>query len=300
MTITGMYSAAALSQDELSNIRQLADKCNKEENIELKLNWDMLRERSGQEIHDYLFYDNGDLVGFLGIYQFHSKEVEISGMVHPQYRRKGIFGELVRAAVQGCMLRGVSKLIFICSHGSSSGKAFLESLGAQYSFSEYWMQLDESAGRAGIGKNVQEIKLRLAEPNDLSTIATLNAVGFDMTQADALKFTEESQGYPATLTYVAEARTEDGNMRPVGKIDVRLENSKAFIFGFVVAAEERGRGYGRTILNDTIVAVKEKDETASIALEVAVKNERALSLYESSGFRVSRITNYYDLIIMND
>jgi ribosomal protein S18 acetylase RimI-like enzyme/N-acetylglutamate synthase-like GNAT family acetyltransferase len=294
-----MHSTAKLSQEELKEISQLADLCNKHENIELKLNWNMLRERSGQETNDYMFYENGQLVGFLGIYQFRSTEVEISGMVHPLHRRKGIFGELVRAAKQECVLRGVPKLIFICQNGSSSGKAYLEALGAKYSFSEYWMQLNDSVGGIRDRRNEQGITLRLAESHDLPTIVRLNAVGFDMTEADALKIVEKAYESPSIRTYVAVVRIEDGSLRSVGKINVRLEDGKAFISGFVVGVDDRGRGYGRAILNDTVAAIKGEDETASIALEVAVENGRALGLYESSGFRVSKATDYYDLVLLN-
>ncbi|WP_205699992.1 hypothetical protein [Cohnella luojiensis] len=51
-------------------------------------------------------------------------------------------------------------------------------------------------------------------------------------------------------------------------------------------------------MKETAAAIKGQDETASIALEVAVENERALWLYESCGFRVSKATDYYEWVLI--
>jgi ribosomal protein S18 acetylase RimI-like enzyme len=82
---------------------------------------------------------------------------------------------------------------------------------------------------------------------------------------------------------------------PIGKINVRQNGGEAFIYGFSVMTEYRGRGYGRDILSETVAVIKSHDDTASIALEVAVDNERALGLYKSCGFRVSNANDYFDL-----
>ncbi len=84
-----------MDSKELEQVGELANLCNLYDGIQLKLNWSMLKERSGKEYSDFLFYEEDQLVGFLGIYQFQSTEAEISGMVHPKHRRKGIFTRLV-------------------------------------------------------------------------------------------------------------------------------------------------------------------------------------------------------------
>ncbi|MHA7962758.1 GNAT family N-acetyltransferase [Paenibacillus sp. CAU 1782] len=293
----GMYSTRQMNDVELEGVSQLAALCNQQDGIELKLNWTMLRERPGKENGDFLFYEDGKLVGFLGIYQFQSREVEISGMVHPLHRRKGIFGQLVGAARQETSSRGVPKMIFICQNGSLPGKAYLDALGTAYSFSEYWMKLEGEASeprpsQLDIG---EKLILRLVEPGDLMAIAKLNAEGFDMTEEDALKFAENSAAQASSPAFVAELRSSGGKeAKIVGKINVRLNNGQAFIYGFVVASSERGKGFGKRILRETIIAIKEMDSGASIALEVAVKNEAALGLYEGTGFVVKKSTDYYE------
>ncbi len=296
MNIYELQARKTLNNDEFDAIRDLAELCNKHESIQLKLNWNMLKERSGEKTNDFLYYENGQLVGFIGMYQFRSTEVEVSGMVHPEHRRKGIFGEMVRVVKQESVSRNIPKLIFICQHGSLSGKSFMETIGAKYSFSEHWMQLEEPAYGASDGKNGSSITLRSAEPRDGDVILQLTVAGFDITESDARKYIEKNRNSPTNQIFIADLRREDGSLLSIGKINVRLDAGKAFIYGFCVKPDYRGRGYGRVILSESIEAIKAQNETASIALEVAASNERALGLYESCGFRVLNANDYFDLV----
>ena len=107
MKHNGIKPCNGLLQAELKEIQQLAQLCNQADGIRLKLNWDMLMERSSEVTNDFLFYSDGILIGFLGIYIFKSTEAEISGMVHPDYHHQGTvsFSALVEAAKQVCKER---------------------------------------------------------------------------------------------------------------------------------------------------------------------------------------------------
>jgi len=291
----GLHARDRLSEAELEEISLLADKCNQYEGIELKLNWNMLRERSGAETSDFLYYESGQLVGFLGIYQFQSKEVEISGMVHPKHRSQGLFGKLVQAAKKECQRRDVPKLVFMCQQGTASAKAVMERWAIPYGYSEYWMQLSEPPVQEE-RERAEALKLREADAGDDAAIIRLNVEGFGLSEEDAASLLEKPNG-PGPRTnrvYVAELAGVDGACRTIGKIHARVVSGNAFIYGFVVASDERGRGHGKAILAKMIKVVRAEHPQAAIALEVAVKNERALGLYESLGFRVSKATDYYE------
>ncbi|MFF2889394.1 GNAT family N-acetyltransferase [Paenibacillus sp. NPDC057967] len=291
--IDGLYGRETLNDTELDAIGLLADTCNRHEGIELKLNWNMLRERSGTETSDFLYYQSGRLVGFLGIYQFQSTEVEISGMVHPRYRRQGIFSQLVQAAREECLRRNVPKLVFMCQQGTASAKAVMDHWSIPYVYSEYWMQLLEPPVQED-REHIGVLKLREADSDDDAVIVRMNVEGFGLSEEDAANLLEKPNGTRTSRVYIADIEGEEGARRTVGKVHARVVNGSAFIYGFVVAASERGRGYGRTILEQAIEVIRAEDPQASIALEVAVKNERALGLYESTGFRISKATDYYE------
>lgn len=295
MNQDGEHAFKRLDAQQLAAIRELADLCNEHDGIILKLNWDMLQDRKDDAIIAFLYYAGGQVVGFLGLYQFLSSEVEVSGMVHPQYRRQGIFGKLVRAAQEECIRRNTGKLIFICERRSDSGRAYAESAGARYNFSEYWMQLGGWNEAALSGTPDAEIALRKAEASDIEILTRLSADGFGMDEADARDYVEASFQSRADTAYIAELRPLNGKPLPIGKIHVMLEEGVAFIFGFCILSQYRKRGYGRRILQHMLHLIRERHEAADAALEVAVENENALGLYTSCGFRIRNANDYYDL-----
>jgi ribosomal protein S18 acetylase RimI-like enzyme len=298
----GIKPCYGLAEKELKEIKKLSLLCNQSDEIRMKLNWDMLRERSAELNNDFLYYKNNILVGFLGIYTFTSKEAEISGMVHPDYRRRGIFQELTEAAARACRRRSIPKLIFICPRSSASGKAFLDALGAAYSFSEYRMEMTEqlenpvqkaSETKASqAGTSLESIRLREAGHPDTELLVRLNMSGFAMTEQDVREYIAASLKSKGEKTYIAELGEE-----PIGKIGVQLSEVAGFIYGFAVLSEYRGKGYGRQILAQAIQSMRSMEPDAQIALEVAVENERALGLYESCGFQAVTAYDYHELYL---
>lgn len=294
----GVHAFKRFDSEKLASIRQLADLCNEHDQIILKLNWDTLQDQKSNSIIGFLYYVDEQVVGFLGLYQFQSSEAEVSGMVHPEYRRQGIFGRLVRAAQEECLRRNTERFIFICERRSESGREYAKSVGANYSFSEYWMQFEDRKDEDSNSIPVApKLELRQADPSDIELLTRLNMGGFDATVADAMEFAQSSFRSELDKTYIAELLQEDGDPLPIGKIHVQLDGNKAFIFGFCILAAHRKQGYGRWILRQMIHTIKRQNEAAEIALEVAVENENALGLYTSCGFKIRNVNDYYDMIL---
>src|SRR5579863_3191118 len=86
----GLIKKQALTRTELAAIAQLADICNSYEDLHISFGWLSTRP-PGDQTSDFLYYQNGLLIGYLNISSYGTKEKELSGMVHPDYRRKGIF-----------------------------------------------------------------------------------------------------------------------------------------------------------------------------------------------------------------
>ncbi|MCL4517404.1 MAG: hypothetical protein M1379_17795 [Firmicutes bacterium] len=76
----------------MQEIRRLADICEQHDGIQLKLNWEMLKNRSLDQTNDFFCYQgshqDGRLIGYLALYGFGSREIELNGMIHPAFRRK--------------------------------------------------------------------------------------------------------------------------------------------------------------------------------------------------------------------
>jgi ribosomal protein S18 acetylase RimI-like enzyme len=281
-----VVARAQLDEAELAAVLELAEVCTIHDGRPIKLNPGMLRSRPGDQTDDFLCYQDGRLVGFLGMYRFKPAEIEVSGMVHPAYRRRGVFSSLYAAARRSCAERAIPAMLWICERHSAPGKAFLQSLGSAYSFSEYVLKLDPAALPP---LTASELDIRPATAADATLIGDLMAAGFGMEPADTSQFLDQEMGRPdRNLMVVSRAG------QPFAVIGAQALPEGAYIYGFVVAAEERGRGYGRQILLRTVHDLVAAGQSA-ISLEVAVDNEHALGLYQACGFREVSANDYYTL-----
>ncbi|CAG7653116.1 GNAT family N-acetyltransferase [Paenibacillus allorhizosphaerae] len=285
----GIIPVHQLSESQLERVRALEQCCNTHDGITLKLNWEMVERRSGEEINDWLYTVDGQIVGFLGMYVLKPSEAELSGMVHPDFRRKGIFRKLLQAATDECKRRGIPNRILIVQRGSESGHALAEHLGAAYQFSEYWMELsDEHSHEEGIaGPSASQISLRPAVESDLNLLVRLDVSGFGVSENDAKTFNRRIAASEGELRLIAELEGV-----PIGKLNILLHGG-GFIFGFCVLPEYRGKGHGRAILAEAIRLVRSRRLSGKLALEVAATNSHALGLYKSVGFVECNINDYY-------
>lgn len=168
-----------LSTEELQEIRRLADICEQHDGIQLKLNWEMLKNRSWIEANDFLCYQGGRLIGYLALYGFGSREIELNGMVHPAFRRNGVFSRLLCEARAECRRRGIPRLLFICDRSSESGNAFVTQLGARYTFSEYGMEMIEYEQPVNFTSPELRFKpVGATETQDMADVARLDSACF--------------------------------------------------------------------------------------------------------------------------
>ncbi len=172
-----------LSGSDLEALRALEEVCNKNDGIKLKLNWDLLISRQPGSTDDFLYFDDsGKLLGYIAIYCFGMPEAEISGMVHPSYRRNGIFSKLLAYAALECRKRSVKSLLFINDRNSLPGASFAKSTGALFDHSEHRMELPGSMVPIDVKCPVE---LRKAAASDIDMLTKLNSICFDMDEDES-------------------------------------------------------------------------------------------------------------------
>ncbi len=282
----GLYARQGLTPTELAEIETLAALCEAYEHLHMKLNWDTLRSRPKDQSNDFLYYQNGVLVGFLACFSFNSLEGEVSGMVHPLYRRKGIFTQLFTVARKECQHRNIPTLLLIVEHDAKSGQGFAASLQPGYQHSEYQMRLTEVKTLPELDPHLH---LRLARLDEAPILAHITAVSFDMPEQDVTWYAERKMKDAKNRVYIAML-----DETYIGKLDVSLNEREAYIAGFGVLPPYRGHGYGRQILAQTIREIQATGQN-HIVLEVATENKNALSLYQSCGFTEVSSYDYYSL-----
>ncbi|TCP55871.1 ribosomal protein S18 acetylase RimI-like enzyme [Tumebacillus sp. BK434] len=272
---------------DIEALTALAALVKAQDGLALKLNMDMLKNRSGEVTNDFLYYQDGKLIGFLGMYGFNTREIEINGMVHPDYRRQGVFTKLYAAAKSECTARGIASMLFIVEEEAAAGLAFAKQIGAAYEFTEYGMDLKDE-GKAPTGGEVELVRASTAA--DAAFIGQLMATGFGLPAEDMKQNIARDFNNPNKQVYIGRI---DG--QPIAAISVGVgERDTAFFYGFVVEPEFRGKGYGRYILW-TLVKQMQAEGRTRLALEVATENKSALGLYQSVGFKLMTAFGYYRL-----
>lgn len=268
-----------LTKLQLQDIKNLQKECEIHDNIQLKLNWDMLENRESYQL-DFLHYKKDELVAFLGLYPFGST-VEVCGMVKPRERRKGHFHLLFQKGMETAKQNGYKKILLNTPSESEAAKVFLQKQSAIYTFSEHQMEWQERSL-----ETVEGITLRQAKVDDLDMRIRLSVEAFGMTQEDA-----QSMEHSFNREGNTDMLMIDVNGRTVGKIRVTRKDRQAWIYGFSILPEHQGKGIGRKVLRRVI-----KDQSSaghSVHLEVETKNDHALGLYKAVGFKVVHSQDYY-------
>ena len=248
----------------------------------LKLEWGMLRRRSGKRVEDLLWWEGDRLAGFLGFYGFGSS-VELAGMVGPDHRRRGIGTALLDAAAPLSRERGCRQALLIVPRPSAAGKRLALRRGAVLNHSEHALAL--SAAPAS-GHRESTLSLRPAVEADIAVISRVLEEGFGEPPPDDLATHLDS---PHGRTMVVEV-----SGATVGTLRVTREGNDAAVYGFAIDPSWQGRGLGRDALRRACEQLR-ADGARRIRLEVAVDNDRALGLYTSLGFKPITTEDYYSL-----
>jgi ribosomal protein S18 acetylase RimI-like enzyme len=268
---------AGLSPAALDAIADLERRVVAADGGRLKLEWDSLRRRTGQDVEDILWWDGDRLLGFLGIYSHGAPAIELAGMVDPAARRRGIGTALLDAALRECQDREHSEVLLVVPRPSAGGPVLAQRRGGRLDHSEHALQLlGEPAGVAADPR----VTVRPAVPADDATMRELLLLGFGWERPDT--------GHDPN-SFVVE---RDG--RAIGTVRVLPEENAAGIYGFVIHPDHQGRGIGRDVLHRLCRTARAGGAT-SVHLEVATDNDRALGLYTSLGFRPVITEDYYAL-----
>lgn len=267
-----------LKEKQLVEIEELQKLC-EQGTFSLKLNWDTLRSRVGNTGEDFFYYEGKKLIGYLAIYDFGSK-IEVCGMVHPNYRRQGIFTKLVKKAIQTAKKRDPRAILLNAPAESQSAKGFLATLPCRFDVAEYQMKWQETELT-----DYEGITLRPSLEADKALEIQLDVDCFGFLQHEAASYYErikEERLNTFVIVYEDQA---------VGKIRVEERDGEAWIYGFAVSPSYQGKGIGRKVLKQVIFEQQKKGNP--IYLEVEATNPGALRLYESCGFRSYHQQDYY-------
>lgn len=270
-----------LTENQLMDIKQLQEVCEQDGGFHLKLNYDMLENRTADKKEDFFHYAEDKLVGFLGSYSFGNK-VELCGMVHPDFRRKGIFSSLLKMGLEEAMKHDIQTILLNAPTESQTAKVFLKAVPCTFKVAEYQMKWHQS-------ELIEEDSITVrpsVSKEDWDAEIQLEVSGFGMSEKQAQEMRKRISENSSDQNLIIEVEG-----RIAGKMRVSKLNGEAWIYGFAIYPELRGKGIGRKALSK--VVKMEQQKGLPVFLEVEAKNAHALRLYESCGFKTYHSQDYY-------
>ncbi|WP_226678448.1 GNAT family N-acetyltransferase [Mesobacillus jeotgali] len=284
-----------IDDEDYKIINELQELCLQTDRIALKLELDYKlgvsddSSKAVKDINEFMYFDGEVLIGYIGICSF-GGPWEVNGMVHPEYRRQGVFTRLFELVMAEWKSRDSGSMLLLSDRNSESGQKFIAGVGAQYKHSEYEMFLKKNAP-VTTPDQLAGIVIRKATNADAKEIARQNTIYFN----DEVEVNEDDMPLPEVeekrgmTSYLVEI---EGQI--IGKVNLQLTSKLGAIFGLGVLPEHRRKGYGRALLLLAIKKLKEA-HAREIMLQVAAENSNALTLYKSCGFEETSTMDYFEL-----
>lgn len=287
-----------MDQEDYDLINVLQQQCIRADQTALKLELDYKlgitsdqdTSSSTHHINEFMYFDGQQMIGYIGVCSFggSGSSLEVNGMVHPEYRRQGIFKKLSELVLAEWKRRNLGSMLLLCDRESNAGQKFIGSTGAQYKHSEYEMYLMKD-NLASIPRQFYGITLRKSTHADAFEIGRQNAIYFNDESVDEDMILPEEEEKRGMTIYLAEK-----DQHTIGKVHLQFTSSMGAIFGLGVLPEYRGKGFGRAILIMSIEKLQEMNAN-EIMLQVAADNANALNLYTSCGFSETSTMDYYEI-----
>lgn len=284
-------SKSTITEADYAEISNLLTLCQKECPVNVKLELDYKLSLTKNNNHpvrqtEFFCYSGNTLISYLGICYFGGDFSELTGLTHPEWREQHIFKRLLKMAMEELKKDNHKKLLLLADHNSVSGTSFLNHIGAAYSFSEYRMRLVNNI------KKTQEslVYLKKACIENRNELRNMDRIFYDNTESEDIN--EEDYDL---LTLDSTHLIYNGS-DIIGKIRIEINDSYAFISGFVILDAFRSKGFGTKALKEAIALIQATGNPI-IELDVAASNDRALHIYINCGFAKQSVMDYYELSI---
>ncbi|MDF2677772.1 MAG: family N-acetyltransferase, partial [Bacillota bacterium] len=278
-----------LNKNDYADINNLKNICMDYDKTYLKLEIDFkLREADKNSnylklINEFMFYNDNKLIGYAGICSFGGDALEVNGMVHPDYRRKGIFTRLFSLVKDEFSKRNSTEMLLLSDNSSIGGIEFIKNVCSDYDHSEYDMNLDMAVIH---DLNFNDLIFKKLTYEDVNKISKEKFEFFNEHDYEGISDSEKNGCNSVSCTYIIEI-----DNAVVGKVRLEINNNIGGIYGLEVLPYYRGKGYGRELLIQSIKKIKESN-VKTITLQVEANNKNALNLYKSCGFKENYTMDY--------
>lgn len=286
-----------INKEDYKVINRLQQECIDKVALKLELDYKLASSNESSKItnntNEFMYFDGEKLIGYIGIGSFggFNTPIEVNGMVHPDYRKQGVFKKLSELVIDEWKRRNSNNMFLLSDRTSKEGQEFIKNLGATYNHTEYEMYFRQE-GSSEPSKGPSNLTFRKAKNEDAYELAKQDAVYFgeevpEENDKEKMILPEEEEK-KGIRTYLAEKDNEI-----IGKVRLELTD-KGGIYGLGVLPKHRRKGYAREMLKFAVNTLIE-DGAKKVMLQVDSENPNALNLYKSCGFVETSVMDYYEM-----
>ena len=227
----------------------------------------------------FLYFQEGELLGLLTVYA-DDEDVELSILVHPNHRRKGIARALFKSFKEETASYPIRSVTF------QTERVFLD---GHPDLASHWGLVEDEETETWLGRDRtsyaldsrSDVKVLLADPVYVEEIAQLHYQAFS----------DPEETLEVSRRYITEAlKDSDGLLyillkegQVIGVCTVDLSGNSNYLYGLAVAEAYRGQGYGSYLAKSVVnQLIAQNDKSFQIAVEDS--NVSAKRLYEKIGF----------------
>lgn len=290
-----------LKENQLVQVKNLFEICETHDKTTPKIYWSLLSEDRPQG-ENFLLYFNPDntthetnesvLVGYLSFFFFDEEGAEISVLIHPEYRNRGVFRELLKIACKDIVKFSKSnKATFLLPNKENKEiKRDLKSLNAKFSHFEY--NLERISQKLEVIPQTN-LRIQQATKDDINLLANIH---FECFQSDfdlmLARFTEtiSDSNREIWLCY------RDNIC--LGKIHIRYEENEAYIHDFCILPEYQNEGNGKILLQSIINHVIKEKKFTNIYTDFISADESGLNLYTNCHFKIKNTNKSWSMRII--
>ena len=234
----------------------------------------------------YSIYKKGQLVAFLSLFVADEDNVEINAVTKPEYRKRGYFKKLLKAALKDTKKAGIENVWFVTDghtkHLKDAAEKISDSMNAVFDYSEYVHLFDKTEEATYYDKGIS-----IVPPEECFTLGTVHEL-FPGEFADDEWFRGWRTDVDKKLCNFA-----DVNGERIGICSIYKSGDTACICNFGIVKEHQRKGFGKAALRLLINELVKEHE--NIILQVSGKNEAAYNLYINNGFVINEARDYYKL-----
>lgn len=283
-----LIKASQLSQTQFEEAKALNEMAQNYDGYNTYFYWNSIAKRTGNDLTDFLFYIDNQLVGYLATFEFDNHSAEVCAVVHPKFRHKHIFTRLFEEAQIEMKAAGLFFCDVICHPFSMFGKQALKKVGAIYRTTEF--EMVATSKLTPIEKRA-DIKIRRADKEDYKLLAMMGSECFESTIDEEVERLQSMTGNKERSIYIAYL-----NDLPVGKVHC-IKRDEVYLHDFCVLPAFQGQGITRVFLQKVANRFFQYGANA-VTLNITADNPKALALYRNCGFHERDSQEYWRYVLV--